>query len=53
MVDDLCALESHDFRLSDWEVEFVDSVARQLTRGATLSEKQVSKVTSIWRKAFA
>jgi hypothetical protein len=53
MVIDLCDLPSHEFRLSDWEVEFVDSVSRQLDRGSSLSEKQTAKITSIWRKVYA
>lgn len=44
LVDDLCAIESG---LSDWEVGFVESLAKQIEVGRKLSDKQRAKAEKI------
>lgn len=38
-------------RLSNWEQDFLQSIAEQIAKGRALSEKQVNKLNSIWDKA--
>lgn len=38
--------------LSDWEVEFVESVHSQLEQGRELTERQIEKLEQIWQKIF-
>lgn len=44
LVDELCEVE---FGLSQWEVEFVESLARTLERGFHLTQAQYDKGTEI------
>ena len=46
-VGDLLELESG---LSDWEVEFVDSVNQQIDAGRLLTSRQEAKIHQIWDK---
>lgn len=48
MIEDCMERES---RLSTWEAEFIDSVANQLARKGSLSEKQDVILNKIWEKA--
>ena len=43
-------LEEQEYRLSDWERNFVDSVQRQIGEGKTLSIKQRETIGNIWEK---
>lgn len=47
LVAELCEIESG---LSDWEVEFVDSIARHLENFGTLTTRQRTKAEQIARK---
>lgn len=47
MIEDVMA---RDHKLSEWEVEFIDSVDTQLRRGQTLTEKQDARLTQIWER---
>lgn len=40
-------------RLSAWEREFIDSIAAQVARGRSLTEKQAETLDQIWEKATA
>ena len=51
-IDDLNNLSSDEYKLSDWELNFLDSISRQLKLGKTLSEKQNRTVDKIWDDAF-
>ena len=42
--------ENRESRLSDWERGFIASIGEQLESGRTLSEKQISRLDSIWEK---
>lgn len=42
--------ENREEKLSDWERGFIDSLSNQLSKGRTLSEKQVDKLNSIWER---
>jgi hypothetical protein len=44
---ELCAIEEG---LSEWEIEFVESIMRRVDRGQTLTEKQRDKALSIHRR---
>jgi hypothetical protein len=43
--------EKRDERLSEWELQFVDSLRRQIEDGKRPTEKQVDKLQGIWEKA--
>ena len=43
--------ENRESKLSDWERGFIASIGEQLESGRTLSEKQTSRLDSIWEKA--
>lgn len=47
MIDDC---EKRDRKLSDWEINFIDSLSVQLGRGHALTEKQVKKLTETWER---
>jgi hypothetical protein len=49
-MNDLCELSGEDSKLSDWEIDFVDSVAKQIEQGRTLSAAQQNKVLDLHRK---
>lgn len=49
---ELVDLDSSVYRLSDWEVEFVDSVEKQQRAGRTLSPKQQATISSIHDAVF-
>mgnify|MGYP003442239273 FL=1 len=42
--------ENRSEKLSDWELEFIDSISHQLTRTGSLSEKQIEILDRIWNK---
>lgn len=44
---DVTDLDEHGVDLSQWEIEFVESLTQQLLSGETLSEKQKQKLASI------
>lgn len=48
LVEDCVTRES---RLSDWERNFVDDIARQLADGRDLSKKQSERLDECWEKA--
>lgn len=43
--------EARESRLSDWEGQFIDSIAKQRGNGRHLSEKQAETLERIWNKA--
>ena len=49
-VNDLCELSGEDSKLSDWEIEFIDSVAKQLEHRGALTALQGNKVLDLHRK---
>jgi hypothetical protein len=49
-VNDLCELSGEDSKLSDWEIDFVDSVAKQIDLCRIVSAAQKSKVLELHRK---
>jgi hypothetical protein len=51
-LDDLTNLDSREYRLTDWEVEFVDSVDKQNRAGCVLSDRQKASISKIWDAAF-
>lgn len=40
--------KSGGIELSEWELEFIESVGRHLNRGHKLTEAQVKKLEEIW-----
>lgn len=50
LIDDCEARES---RLADWEVNFIDSLSRQMEAGRSLTAAQVEKLEEIWERATA
>lgn len=42
--------ENRSEKLSDWELNFIDSISQQLTRTGSLSEKQIEILDRIWNK---
>ena len=44
IVKELCDIE---YGLTDWEVDFVESIAKQVESGVQLTEKQYKKATDI------
>lgn len=42
--------ETRSKKLSDWELNFIDSISQQLTRTGSLSEKQLEILDRIWEK---
>lgn len=49
---DLVDLDSDQYRLTDWEVEFVDSVEKQTRGGRSMSLKQEQIVSRIYDDVF-
>ena len=45
--------EKRQDRLTDWEVNFIDSLRRQLEAGRRLTANQVEKLDDIWERATA
>lgn len=42
--------EARSERCSDWELQFLDSIRRQLEEGRRLSQKQEDRLSEIWEK---
>ena len=47
MVEDC---EKRESKLSDWESDFIDSLANRVCRGHTLTDKQAEKLQKIWER---
>lgn len=43
-------LEKISYNLTDWEVQFVDSIRRQIDDGKKLSYKQRETINNVWEK---
>jgi len=50
MVEDC---EHREERLTDWQRGFIDSIAKQLRDGRTLTKKQAETLDDIWERATA
>jgi hypothetical protein len=46
----ICYLVSHDEFLSEWEMDFIDSLDDRLSKGRDLTSAQVSKLYEIYHK---
>ena len=42
--------EQNDPKFSDWEKQFIESLARQIDQGRRLSERQREIIERIWKK---
>lgn len=42
--------ENRSGKLSDWELQFIDSVSQQLSKTGSLSSKQLETLDKIWEK---
>jgi hypothetical protein len=42
--------ENRSEKLSDWELNFIDSISQQLVVTGSLSEKQIEILDRIWNK---
>ncbi len=51
-LDALVDLDSDQYRLSDWEVNFVDSVEKQVRAGRNITPKQAEKISAIYDAVF-
>lgn len=51
MLDELLDLTSDEYELSEWEIDFIESLNKQ--RDRPWSQKQIDKLQQIYRKAFA
>lgn len=49
-IDELCELSSDESQMTDWEVEFVDSVDKQFRQRGFLSPKQLATLRQIHDK---
>lgn len=47
MLDDC---EAREFRLTEWEIGFIDSISDQFAKKGSLSEKQDERLESIWNR---
>jgi len=48
MLEELVNLESSQFKLNDWELDFIDSMDRQMRKGESeLSDSQRQKIREI------
>jgi hypothetical protein len=45
MIDDC---EKRESKLTEWESEFIDSLANRICRGHTLTDKQAERLLKIW-----
>lgn len=45
--------EKRQEKMSDWEVEFIDSLSCRLVAGNSLTEKQRERLDSIWERVTA
>lgn len=45
--------EKRESRLTEWEVNFIDSIRSQLERETSLTSKQIEVLDKIWEKATA
>ena len=41
---------SNNYRLSNWEKDFVDSIQERFLGGGELSPKQLEKLSDLWEK---
>jgi len=48
----LVDLDAGEYRLSAWEVDFVDSVERHVRRGGALSAAQQAKISAVYDTVF-
>lgn len=51
-LEELVDLDSSVYRLSAWEVEFVDSVEKQTRAGRSLTQRQEQVISNIWDAVF-
>ncbi|CAB5079725.1 hypothetical protein UFOVP141_45 [uncultured Caudovirales phage] len=51
-LQELVDLDSEKYQLTDWEVDFIDSVERQVRAGRQISEKQAQVISKIYDAAF-
>ena len=51
-LNDLVRLDSDSYRLSDWEVEFIDAMEKRERGGQTLTKSMESAVGGIWDSVF-
>ena len=49
---DLVELDSDSYRLSDWEVEFIDAMEKRERSGHPLTKSMESAVGGIWDSVF-
>lgn len=42
--------ENRSEKLSDWELQFIDSIGQQLSKTGSLSSKQLETLDKIWEK---
>lgn len=45
--------EKRESMLSDWEREFIDSIGERLSRGRSLTTRQIETLESIWDRVTA
>jgi hypothetical protein len=48
IADMIADCEKRSSKLSDWELQFIDSISVQRGRGKALTGKQVDTLTAIW-----
>lgn len=49
-IKDLCDTDSDEFRFSDWEIDFIESVSKQ--DASALTDKQKAIISRLWDDAF-
>ena len=42
--------EKRQQKLSEWELQFIDSISNQLGKGKSLTDKQAARLEAIWDK---
>lgn len=45
--------EERESRLTEWEIDFLDSIRHRLEKGQPLSTKQIETLDKIWERATA
>jgi len=44
-------LQKRESKLSDWDIDFINSLSKQLDNGRVFSQKQIEKLEQIWERA--
>jgi len=43
--------KKRESKLTDWDIDFINSLSKQLDNGRVFSQKQIEKLDQIWERA--